>query len=214
MKKTANILCWLVLVFSQYIAHGQTWSEWFRQKATQKKYLLQQIEALKVYAGYLKDGYNVAKDGTRLIGDIKNGDFSLHRDYFAGLKSVKPGIRNQDKVTAILEMERQMLRSRTAVFEKVRQSGQFSPAELEEIRGLYNRLNEEASRDLDEMELVIRDGEAAMTDDERIRRIDLLYVSMQGKKTTQHRLNQKLLGLATSRKAKQQEYQTLKELIH
>jgi hypothetical protein len=43
----------LPLLFVQ-VSTAQTWSEWFSQKKTQKKYLLEQVAALKIYAGYLK----------------------------------------------------------------------------------------------------------------------------------------------------------------
>ena len=41
---------------------AQTFAEWFRQSATQKKYLLQQIAALQVYIGYVQKGYSIAKE--------------------------------------------------------------------------------------------------------------------------------------------------------
>ena len=55
---------------------AQTWAEWFRQKATQKKYLLQQIAALHVYSGYLSKGYSIAKDGLNTIKSI-NPNYAL-----------------------------------------------------------------------------------------------------------------------------------------
>ena len=64
---------------------AQTSSEWFRQKATQKKYLLQQIAALQVYSGYLSKGYSIAKNGLNTIKNIKNGDLLQHSNYFTSL---------------------------------------------------------------------------------------------------------------------------------
>ena len=59
MKKLL-ILSTMVLCADNLSA--QTVAEWFRQKATQRKYLLQQIAALHVYSGYLSKGYSIAKD--------------------------------------------------------------------------------------------------------------------------------------------------------
>lgn len=53
----------MAFVFSFQLAEAQTFDEWFRQKKTQKKYLVQQIAALKVYLGYLKEGYEIAQKG-------------------------------------------------------------------------------------------------------------------------------------------------------
>ena len=57
MKIMATIAC---IILSTNIGHSQKWDEWFKQKKTQKKYLIQQIAALKVYLGYLKEGYDIA----------------------------------------------------------------------------------------------------------------------------------------------------------
>ena len=79
---------------------AQTWAEWFRQKATQKKYLLQQIAALHVYSGYLSKGYSIAKDGLNTIKSIKNGDLLQHSNYFTSLVTVNPQIKRYKKVPA------------------------------------------------------------------------------------------------------------------
>ena len=70
MKKC--FLC-IVLLITTILCNAQGLSEWFNQKATQKKYLLQQIAALQVYIGYLQKGYSIAKTGLTTIGNIKNG---------------------------------------------------------------------------------------------------------------------------------------------
>jgi uncharacterized membrane protein YobD (UPF0266 family) len=62
---------------------AQTFAEWFRQGATQKKYLLQQIAALQVYIGYMQQGYSIAKQGLNTISDVNNGEYNLHKDYLA-----------------------------------------------------------------------------------------------------------------------------------
>lgn len=56
----------------------QTFHEWFRQKKTQKKYLIQQIAALKVYLGYVQKGYSIAQKGLTTVSNIKKGNFDLH----------------------------------------------------------------------------------------------------------------------------------------
>ncbi len=53
----------------------------------QKKSLLQQIAALKVYIDYAQKGYSIAKEGLTLIGNIKNREFDLHSKYISSLKT-------------------------------------------------------------------------------------------------------------------------------
>ncbi|MCH5688762.1 conjugal transfer protein TraI [Niabella sp. W65] len=54
-ERMKKILLFLLLVVSAGSnLQAQTFAEWFQQKKTQKKYLLQQIAALQVYIGYAK----------------------------------------------------------------------------------------------------------------------------------------------------------------
>ena len=58
MKK---ILILFLLTIIVTTTQAQTFAEWFRQKKTQKQYLIQQIAALQVYIGYAQKGYSIAK---------------------------------------------------------------------------------------------------------------------------------------------------------
>src|SRR5690606_38045577 len=89
MKKNALLLFMVSLMtVTTTWAQSPTFNEWFRQKKTQRKYLVKQIAALKVYLEYLKKGYEIVDKGLTTIGEIKNGTFSLDKDYFNSLKAV------------------------------------------------------------------------------------------------------------------------------
>ena len=66
-RKSKKLLAFTVMtVAASALAttvRAQTFAEWFQQKSTQKKYLLQQIAALQVYAAYYKAGNNIAHNG-------------------------------------------------------------------------------------------------------------------------------------------------------
>ena len=76
-----NILIIIILLAGSF-CHAQTYDEWFRQKKTAKKYLLDQIAALQTYIGYAEKGYSIVTGGLNTIKDIKHGDFNLHNNYF------------------------------------------------------------------------------------------------------------------------------------
>ncbi len=75
--KQLSLLC--IILFSRSICGAQTPDEWFRQKATQKKYLIQQNAAFQVYLDYVQKGYAIAQKGLTTIGHIKQGDLDLHQ---------------------------------------------------------------------------------------------------------------------------------------
>src|SRR5690554_5363445 len=99
------IFC-IILLFISISSQAQTWNEIFKQKKTQKKYLLQQIVAMKVYARYLKDGYKIASKGIYSIQSFTNCEFNLHDAFFRSLASVNPMIANNGKVVDIIDWQK------------------------------------------------------------------------------------------------------------
>lgn len=192
---------------------AQTFGEWFNQKKTQKKYLLEQIAALQVYKGYLEKGYGIVKDGTGIIRDIKNGDFNIHNGFFNGLELVNPEIKRYDKVEAIMDMNTDMMRQRQKALRIAQNGGQFTAEEVNALRSLYTSLSEEAAKDLEELLLIIKDGQLKMSDDERIKRIEQLYIRMQHKSTLQRKLNKNVSDLISTRKRQTKDQQNSRLLF-
>lgn len=60
MKKLIAIITLTIFVT---VCNAQTFAEWFKQKETQKKYLIQQIVAFQMYLGYVQKGYSIAQKG-------------------------------------------------------------------------------------------------------------------------------------------------------
>ena len=56
------------------------------------KTMLQQVAALQGYIGVVEKGYRIAEEGVHLVGDIKSGEFGLHRVFFGSLERVDDGV--------------------------------------------------------------------------------------------------------------------------
>ncbi|WP_240643063.1 hypothetical protein [Sinomicrobium pectinilyticum] len=177
MKRAIIVL--FVLVFMGIApAKAQTFSEWWRQKKTQKKYLLQQIAALQVYIGYARKGYAIAKDGLNLIGDLKDGEVNLHAGYFRSLEHVNPRIREYARIGDIITLEYHILKGYGQALKQLRQSNAFTEDELDYLVRVFGKTLDLSSDTLDELIAVSTDGRLEMTDDARLERIDLLYRRM------------------------------------
>lgn len=163
---------------SQHV-EAQTFQEWFRQKSTQRKYLIQQIAALKVYLGYLKDGYDIAKKGLNIVGDIKDRNFKDHSTYFESLKLVNTSVRNSAKVSLIIAYQNQIVNE----FRKLRRNSdnQLTPDEIKYIEDVYDNLMNECESSLAVLTQVISDRTLEMKDDERLAAIDVVYEDMKDK---------------------------------
>lgn len=191
---------------------AQTFAEWFRQKKTQKQYLIQQIAALQVYIGYAQKGYSIAKEGLNTIGELKRGEFNLHTDYFNSLKSVNPKIKQYVKVADIIAMQVTIIQGYSKTRRQVRKSGVFNGEELDYIMRVLGRLLDDCENTLNELIAVTTDGNLEMKDDERLERIDILYQDMKDKYTFSQSFNNETMVLAASRIKENNDVQTSRAL--
>lgn len=178
MKKWMLSLGLMVLSVTSF---AQTWEEWTRQKRTQRKYLRKQIVALQAYIEFAKKGYEIAQQGLTLVGNIKDGDFKLHRDFIGALSLVNPKIKNSQKVVDIISMQLRIVRNARVTLSNVSASGRYSPDEINYCRKVFNNVLEESLVSLDQLMNVITSGELEMKDDERMKQVEKIYIEMQDK---------------------------------
>ena len=177
--KTIIILLF-ALVMSD-ISLSQTAAEWTQQKKTQRKYLLQQIVALQTYLGYVKKGYDIAHKGISTVQNIKNGEWNLHKDFFSSLSVVNPEIKKYAKVADITAMQVRMVKQVKSLTHESKQGGLLTPEEIDYVVKICDHLLSECQENMDELIRVTTSGELEMKDDERIKRIGLIYTTMQDK---------------------------------
>jgi hypothetical protein len=188
--------------------HAQTWNEWFNQKKTQQKYLVEQIVALQVYIGYVRKSYEIAQKGLSLISHIKNGDLNLHRDFFGSLKAINPAIKNYEKIAGILNLQARILDVYQHTNNRVKTSDSFSMEEIGYIDRVYGRLLHDCSQTVDVLITVTTAGNLEMRDDERLQQIDILYEHMRDNHAFCQRFGNEAMMLAASRLNEENEMRT------
>lgn len=167
MKKLLLLLLFTILVMADIQAQTK-----------QRKVLLQQIAALKVYIDVAQNGYSIAKKGLNTIGDLRRGEFNLHTDYLTSLKKVNPKIKNYSRVAEIIGLRWKIMKSCRLAYQDLNDGDLFHGSELAYIKRVFGRLMDNCNDTLDELMTVTTDGQLEMKDDERIERIDRLYYSM------------------------------------
>ncbi|MGY3054018.1 hypothetical protein ACVWYG_002221 [Pedobacter sp. UYEF25] len=178
IKNTLFVLIVSVLMFTSIApASAQTFAEWFSQKKTQKKYLLQQIAALQVYISYAKKGYEIVGSGLQTVRDITGGEFGLHNAFITELKKVSPTIRNDVRVAEIIETQASIVRA----FNAIKNHKSFSKDQLIYVSEVSDGIITECYTDLEELLLVITSGKLEMKDDERLKRLNDIYERMLDK---------------------------------
>ncbi|WP_316787850.1 hypothetical protein [Pedobacter frigoris] len=178
MKELRIVILTLIFALSLSSGQAQTWGEWFNQKKTQKQYLLQQIAALKVYTGYLQKGYEIAKDGLGLIGDLKDGELNLHSNFFNSLKKVSPRVAGYTRVADIMALQLSIVKQAKENGRALFKQDLFNPEEIRYITQVFDRVTSASLQSLEELVDVLTSGKLEMKDDERISRIDLIYKQM------------------------------------
>lgn len=202
MKK---VFAFLVLITCCQISFCQTWEEWTQQKKTAIKRLMEQIATNQVYIEYAQKGYKIVSDGLHTIRDIKNGDFHLHLGFIDSLRMVNPKIRSWAKVADIIACQLRLIKSSKQALATARESGQFTNEELDYCKKVFDNLLNECLKNIDELMLVITSGELEMKDDERIRRVEKIYLDMQDKSAFTSSFTNEMSVLAIQRLTEQTE---------
>jgi uncharacterized protein YfkK (UPF0435 family) len=209
MKKIIAILFTaFILSFS---ANAQTFEEWFQQKKTQKKYLVQQIAALKVYLGYVKKGYEIAQRGWTTAENIKGGNFNLDRDFFRSLKNVNPAIKNSAKVADIIAFQYYIIKDFKRIYSFCENNKNFSPEEIRYIAKVHTNMLFLCDASISELLNIIQADKTEMTDDERIIRINRIYEDMSDKRAFVKSFGEDAKSLSMEREKEVWEIELLKK---
>ncbi len=179
MKK--KIFVFAVALFAAVNCFSQTWDEWWHQKATQIKYLYQQIAALQIYLKDAEKGYQIVEDGLHTIGDIKNGEFNLHSIFFNSLKTVSPKVKNMAEIAEIVATQVSIVELFKKRMGSYNGAGSFSTGDLGYLGKVYSTVTDACSKDIDDLLTILTDDKVQATDDQRMRRIDAIHESMLAK---------------------------------
>ncbi|AMR29967.1 hypothetical protein A0256_00315 [Mucilaginibacter sp. PAMC 26640] len=176
-------------------AHAQTFSEWFSQKKTQKKYLLQQIAALQVYSGYLKKGYGIATNGLGSISGYLKSENGLHTTYYDRLSTADPVVKNNPMVKDILAWQQDILK-RTS---EIKQVNGITPAEQNYLSVVGNAILKDCDQQLNTLQNIISDHKMQMSDADRLALITKIHASMKANYQFASRFASQVKVLALSR---------------
>ncbi|MVN91512.1 hypothetical protein [Mucilaginibacter aquatilis] len=164
----------IALMFSTS-AKAQNFSEWFRQKKTQKKYLLQQIAALQVYGGYLHKGYQIAQGGLGSIGGYIGHELLLHKDYYDRLKTASPSVKSNPQIKQIMRWQQDIL----FVTRAINKQGGLNESEATYAAQVTEKLLNDCDAQLHDLETVLAANKVAMNDEERLRQTGKIYEAME-----------------------------------
>ncbi|WP_462265671.1 hypothetical protein [Mucilaginibacter sp.] len=178
-RKSKKLLAFTVMTVAASAfattARAQTFAEWFQQKSTQKKYLLQQIAALQVYAAYYKAGNNIAHNGLGSITGSLKSENGLHTTFYSNLNNVSPVVKNNKQVSDILQWQKDIL-ARMNMLDK---TANLNDSERKYIIQVKAALFKDCDQQITELQNVVTDSKLKMSDEERLKHIGVIHSSMQ-----------------------------------
>lgn len=163
---------WLLILFTGLVAVS------VQAQGKQRRMLLEQIAGLKVYIDYAQQGYSIAKKGLTVIGDLKQGEFTLHTDYLKSLTMVNPALKKYSRLGEIIVLQLKIIENYKQTYDAIQKGDLFHGSELAYVKRVFDRLLDNCSTTLEELIAVTTNDQLEMKDDERIKRIDVLYVTM------------------------------------
>lgn len=171
LKKISVVILFLLIAAQ---LNAQTFNEWFRQKKTQKKYLVQQIAALKIYLKYLKQGYRIVDKGLNLVGDIKDGNFHSHKTYFESLRDVNSVVANSGNISSLIFYEEMVIKHASKMRSEFIGNPFLTAEEIDYIQLVCENLMRLSRENTASAENLLTSQKLEMKDDERIARLRVL----------------------------------------
>jgi hypothetical protein len=173
---------------------------------------VQKLQDLKSILQEMKKGYEILDKGYTEIRNIAKGRFELHKAFLDGLLAVSPSVRNYHRISAILEAETNLVREYSQGRSQAYAGGLFTGQELGYFERMYSVLYKRSQQSLDELTMVITAGELRMSDAQRLRSIDRVYMEISGLLRAVRQLNQETSLQAAQRQHEKDELNFLKLL--
>lgn len=173
---------------------------------------VEKLSQLKKILSNMKKGYQILSTGYNTIEDLSKGNFNLHKTFLDGLMQVSPEVRKYKKIANIINYQLILVEEYKIAFTQFKQSGNFSPEELDYLSRVYNKLFEQSLDNLNDLTTVITAGKLRMSDDERLQAIDNIHLNMQDKLLFLRHFNNNTTVLAVQRARDNKDALTIKEI--
>ena len=205
MKKSIMLFVLLVLASTE---RSSAQSE----EAQQLLLNVEKLAQLKQILSDLKKGYTIVSTGYNTIKNISEGNFNLHKTFLDGLLAVSPRVRNYKKVGEIINFQISIVKEYKSAFNRFKGDGNFSIGEIGYLSDVYSSLFNKSVKNLDALTNIITASRLRMSDDERLKAIDDIYIDMQDKLVFLRHFNNSTTILAIQKARDRKDTKSLKTI--
>ncbi|SHH93189.1 hypothetical protein SAMN05444671_4350 [Flavobacterium sp. CF108] len=155
-----------------------------RAQSQEIQQLILNIEKLSQFKKILSDmkkGYDILNGGYKVVKDLSEGNFSLHKTFLDALMQVSPVVKNYKRVGDIVKYQLLLMKESKIALNRFNKSESFTVQEINYFEKIYSNLSRQSLRNLDELITIVTADKLRMSDDERLEAIDKIYLDMQEK---------------------------------
>ena len=145
------------------------------------------------------------------IGELKNGEFSLHKSFYDALATVNPKVSSYVRVPEIAELLAGIINEREQAVTIVA-TGQFTLHEKLYVDRVAGRLSDDCDTQLELLHKLLTDNELEMDDAGRLKRIDQIYLEVSDNHAFARDFKQQLQLLSAVREREQRDINQSREL--
>ena len=173
---------------------------------------IEKLSQFKKILSDMKKGYELLSGGYKIVKDMSEGNFSLHKTFLDALMQVSPVVRNYKRVGDIVNFQILLMKESKNGLNRFVKSGNFSEKEISYFEKVYGNLLSQSLRNLDELTMVVTADKLRMSDDERLQAVDEIYQQMQDKLLFLRNFNASSNVLALQRAKEAKDVYASKEL--
>lgn len=142
---------------------------------------IEKLAQFKQILSDMKKGYEILTGGYNAVKDMTQGNFQLHKTFLDALMQVSPTVKKYKRIGDIINYQILLIKESKLAFQRFANSKSFSDKEISYFERVYDHLFTESLRNIEELTTVITANKLRMSDDERLKAIDVIYLDMQDK---------------------------------
>ena len=142
---------------------------------------IEKLSQFKKILSDMKKGYELLSGGYKMVKDMSEGNFNLHKSFLDALMQVSPVVKKYKRVGDIINFQMLIMKESKNGLNRFVKSGNFSEKEISYFEKVYGNLLSQSLRNLDELTMVVTADKLRMSDDERLQAVDDIYLQMQDK---------------------------------
>ncbi|MDN3588131.1 TerB family tellurite resistance protein [Pedobacter aquatilis] len=171
---------------------------------------VEKLSSLKNILSDMKKGYTVLSQGYSKVAAIASGNFSLHEVFLDGLMVVSPEVKKYRRVADIISAQRAIVLEYKAALGAFRGADVFNAGELDYLGSVYASLFDASLQNLEDLAMVITSSKLRMSDEERLKAIDRIFLDTADKLEFLRDFNRGALVLFRQKQKEQREIAQLK----